>query len=163
MKKRRRSVIMVRSVQLWYESFYGECLRAAVYLVCSVLRLYNTQGWKCIKGRAIAVCWRLVMLWSNPDDPQTNLKKEILCLEYFFHFFFLSRLIFIPICKDTELRLCFSSSANWSSSLIDGGIWGVIFSKASVRHCPHLWYVLASRNENFHTSLLPCPPSTSVV
>lgn len=134
-KKRRRGVTMVRSVPLWYESFYGECLRAAVCLVCSVLRLYNTQGWKCIKGRATAVCWRLLMRRSNPDDPQTNLKKEIICkncLGYFLHFFFCSWLIFNPTCKEKELRLHFSSSANWSSSLIRGGTWGVIlcFSKA---------------------------------
>lgn len=84
------------SIVIW--KFYGECLRASVCLLCSVLRLYNTQRWKCIKGRAIAVCWRLLVLRSNPDDPQTNSKKKIPCKNYLgciLHLFLCSQLIFL--------------------------------------------------------------------
>lgn len=99
------------------------------------------------------------MLRSNPDDPQTNPKKKILCknyLGYILHLFLCSQLICLLAKKNNLFHL--NSSANQSSSFIHRVIWGVIFcfSKAWVWHDLHLWYVLASRNENsFLSDLMP--------
>lgn len=138
-KKRRCGVIMVCSVPLWYESFYGECLRAAVCLVCSVSWLYNTQGWKYIKGWDTAVCWRLLVLRSHPDDLQTNLKIYSLCkncwgsflfLFFFFHLYFCSQLIFTPTWEEKDIRLYFRSGVSRNSNLTYGDALKVIFCLA---------------------------------